>query len=82
MQDRVFIIHFYRAWQNYVPQTYAGRITLFLSMDWRLKYSPELAELATGGIEVYEVPGYHDNLFDSPQVEVLGAQIRRCLENL
>jgi len=39
-----------------------------------------LSQLARDGLEIYEIAGYHDNLFDSPQVEELGKQLKRCLE--
>jgi amino acid adenylation domain-containing protein len=81
LQDLQFIKSFYAALNNYEPQPYFGQITLFLSHDWRLKHSTVLSQLATGGLEVYEVAGYHDNLFVSPQVEVLGEHLKHCLKN-
>ncbi len=80
LQDLQFINSFRAALNNYEPQPYLGRITLFLSSDWRLKHSAALSQLATGGLEVYEVAGYHDNLFVAPQVEILGKQLKCCLE--
>ncbi len=80
LQDMQFINCFYAALNNYEPQPYLGHITLFLSRDWRLKHSTVLSQLVRGGLDVYEVAGYHDNLFDTPQVEILGKQLKRCLE--
>lgn len=80
LQDLLFIEAYYKALEEYVPQPYSDRITLFLSHEWFLRHSPELARLTKGGVEIYEVPGYHDNLFEMPQVTVLGEQLQRCLE--
>jgi amino acid adenylation domain-containing protein len=80
LQDMQFINCFYAALNNYEPQPYLGHITLFLSRDWRLKHSTVLFQLVRGGVDIYEVAGYHDNLFDTPQVEILGEQLKRCLE--
>jgi len=77
-----FINSFYAALDNYEPQPYRGDITLFLSTDWQRKHSTALSQLAVGGLEVYEITGYHDNLFVMPQVEILGKQLRNCLEKL
>jgi amino acid adenylation domain-containing protein len=79
LQDLQFINRFYTALNNYKPEPYSGHITLFLSRDWCLKDSTVFYKLADG-LEIYEVAGYHDNLFDSPQVEELGKQLKRCLE--
>lgn len=74
-----FINAYNQANANYVPQFYPGQITLFFASEWRFKDFTAFAKLATE-MEIYEIPGYHDNLFDSPQVEVLGKQLRECLE--
>lgn len=71
---------FYQASQTYVPQTYPGQITLFLSREWRLKNSPELANLASGGLETQEIPGYHNFLFEEPYIQVLAEKIQTCID--
>ena len=40
----------------------------------------DLSQFAENGIEIHEIHGYHDNLFVSPQVEILGKQLKQCLE--
>jgi thioesterase domain-containing protein/aryl carrier-like protein len=80
LQHKLLIKSFFQALAHYVPQPYSGGITLFLSYEWRLKDSSALANLVTGGVEVYEIAGYHRNLFEEPQVSALGEQIKRCLE--
>jgi acyl carrier protein len=80
LQNLLFVGAYYKALEEYVPQPYDGRITSFLSQDSFFKYSSELERLAKGGIELHEVPGYHEDLFEMPQVAVLGEQLQRCLE--
>jgi amino acid adenylation domain-containing protein len=80
LQHMMLINEFYKALGNYVPKPYSGSITLFLSSDWRFQYSGKLNQLAIDGVEIYEISGYHDTLFNSPQVELLGEQLRKCLD--
>ncbi len=78
----LFINAYRQAVANYVPQPFQGRIALFFASEWRVKDTSAFAPLATTGeVEIYEILGYHDILFVSPQVEVLGEQLKHCLEN-
>jgi hypothetical protein len=36
-------------------------------------------EVARGGLELIEMPGEHDAMFLEPDVQRLGAHLRRCL---
>jgi aspartate racemase len=79
----------YKVWQaniqaekNYVPQTYPGRITIFMSSkiysphkDTRLSFS----EKADGGAEVHLVPGSHLSMTEEPQVRILAQKITASL---
>jgi aspartate racemase len=80
LQNLLFVEAYYKALEEYIPQPYDGRITLFLSQDSFFKYSLELERVAKGGVELYEVPGYHEDLFEMPQVALLGEQLQQCLE--
>ncbi|MFB2895116.1 amino acid adenylation domain-containing protein [Aerosakkonemataceae cyanobacterium BLCC-F50] len=70
----------------YVPKSYPGRITLFLSSDTHLRLNPECdprlkwGQLAAGGLEVYEVPGNHSTLLSEPHIQVLAEKLRACLD--
>jgi aspartate racemase len=89
LQHKLLINRFFKALANYVPQPYLGEITLFLTQELFIKYSLTLDDnfaggfdgrFAEGGVAVYKLPGYHDTLFESPQVEILGEQLRKCLD--
>jgi len=80
LQHKLLIKSFFKALAHYIPQPYLGRITLFLSYEWRSKHTPVLAELAAEGVEIHEIPGYHHNLFESSKVDNLGILLKRCLE--
>ncbi len=75
--------HGMRALQNYKIQPYPGRIDLFRARMG----SPNILSdpsggwggLAKEGVAVHEVPGTHLSMLDHPNVEVLGAEISRCL---
>lgn len=77
----------------YQPQSYAGRITLFLATHRSAiddsVVDPNLVDidpllgwgnLAKDGIEVYEVPGNHLSIFQEPQVHLLAQQLKGCLQ--
>jgi amino acid adenylation domain-containing protein len=80
LRNMLFINNYYTALKNYEPQPYQSPITLFLSSDWRWKDLTTLKKLAIGGLDIHEIAGYHDNLFDAPQINQLGKQLKSCLE--
>jgi aspartate racemase len=74
------------AGRAYVPQAYPGKILLFRATD-RVDAAtayvvPDLgwANLARGGLEIYDVPGDHVEIFKEPHVQVLAEQLRNCLD--
>ncbi len=77
-----------RAVERYVADPYAGRIVLFRP----LQLDPESAErvsaedptrgwggLASEGVEVYHLPGYHETLTLEPHVRDLAEILRGCI---
>jgi thioesterase domain-containing protein/acyl carrier protein len=78
---------------RYIPQTYPGRVTLFLSnksATGSLKHSRlDWQELAAGGLEVHVVPGSHDAItrthdaiLEESQVQILAGQLRTCIDSV
>ncbi len=81
---RVFYANIQAAY-NYVPKACSNRVTLFkttkpsgVEQDSTLGWS----KLATGGVEVHQVPGNHLTLLRKPHVQVLAKQLRECLEKV
>lgn len=77
----------YLARQRYVPKPYAGRIVLFRArgtkeIGIRDAEKKGWGALASGGVEVWEVPGDHVTLIQEPHVQVLGSQLRECLDRV
>jgi thioesterase domain-containing protein len=78
--------------QEYVPQVYAGKVTLLrasqgegLDQPNRERTNDPLfgwGRWATGGVEVHDVPGGHYSLLQNPHVQVLAEKIRTCIENV
>jgi len=80
-QDMSFISHFYEALERYTPTALPGlEITLFLSSEWRWKYSSTLEKLTEMPVQLYEVPVYHDNMFVEPWILQLATEIDQCLQ--
>lgn len=69
-----------RAAQSYIPQLYKGRITLFQASERAVTspHTPTLGwgELATEGVEIYQVPGNHQTILHKPQVQILAEQLQ------
>ncbi|MGH9901783.1 MAG: thioesterase domain-containing protein, partial [Pyrinomonadaceae bacterium] len=70
--------------QNYVPRVYPGRVTLFRAskQPQGIYPDPELGwgGLASGGLEIHEVPGHHGSMLSAPRVETLAEQLTACLD--
>ena len=73
-----------RAFKDYVPKVYPGRITLFITgesslrtyQDGRLNWS----ELAGQGLELHVVPGDHLSMIEeTSHVTVVSEKLRTCL---
>jgi hypothetical protein len=72
-----------RALDRYVPKAYPGRITLFRATKQPADFNPDRAlgwsRFAQGGVEVYDVPGYHGAIVYEPRVGILARQLAECL---
>jgi amino acid adenylation domain-containing protein len=79
-QQRIDVL---QALRGYVPQVYPGRVTLFRASKRLAGYNndPDLSwgELAAGGVEVHEIPGYHGSIVMEPRVRILAEQLQACL---
>jgi acyl-CoA synthetase (AMP-forming)/AMP-acid ligase II/thioesterase domain-containing protein len=72
-----------QAMKTYYPKPCSARIALFLAQERAIDeaVTPELAwkDLATGELEVYEVPGDHVTITIEPYVQVLAEKLKLCL---
>jgi amino acid adenylation domain-containing protein len=72
-----------RALLQYRPRPYPGRLTLFRSPGhaWFCSFDNAFgwAELAEGGVTVKIVPGAHETILKSPNVELLAKELHDCL---
>jgi thioesterase domain-containing protein/acyl carrier protein len=70
--------------KNYQPRPWPGQVTLFrASSHWDPRLSLDLGwkTLAKGGVEVFELPGNHDDLiFEEQNIRALAEQLRAWLE--
>jgi len=83
------------AW-NYLPQSYAGRVTLFrcAEQDPMMLQRLEAAgldaqdecygwrEICSGPVEVHVVPGHHDRMCNEPYVQDLAELMRGCIDDV
>jgi len=72
-----------RAIDIYEARPYPGLITLFRATKQPAGIYPDphlgWSRVAGGGVEVYEVPGYHGAIVYEPRIKVLAEQLGRCL---
>jgi amino acid adenylation domain-containing protein len=73
-----------KAFQEYTPQPYKGRITLLLARARPLfsSYEPDLGwgKYALGGVDVAWVPGNHNSILQEPFVAALAEQLKSRLD--
>jgi aspartate racemase len=69
--------------KHYEPEVYSGQIVLFRAsrQPGNKVLDPSLgwAELAGGGVEIIEVPGYHNTILLEPRVRSMAEALKRCL---
>lgn len=68
----------YLAATNYKPCIYPDRVTFFYATEevGSLENQFGWQTLATGGVEVVEIPGNHQSMIKSPNVELLAEQLK------
>jgi amino acid adenylation domain-containing protein/non-ribosomal peptide synthase protein (TIGR01720 family) len=73
-----------KAGRKYQPKPYTGSVTLFRAAEGHVVHAREpslgWAQLAQGGLEIYEVPGTHDNMVLRPHVRTLAEVFRNHLK--
>jgi thioesterase domain-containing protein/aryl carrier-like protein len=72
-----------QASRDYIPYPYLGRMIIFRAVEQPPGFSCDSSygwsEIAAGGIEVYNVPGNHLTIMQSP---VLAKKLQACLDKL
>jgi thioesterase domain-containing protein len=75
-----------QAADDYQPTEYSGSVTLFRAErqppEYALDRTLGWADLALGGVEVHEVPGFHGEIVEEPQAAILAEQVRECLDRV
>jgi thioesterase domain-containing protein len=78
------VIAVYFPGPDFVPRTYAGRVSVFRAQKQPLNRirDKELGwgRLANGGVDLHYVPGKHGvSVLQEPNVQVLAMEIKKCL---
>ena len=71
----------YLAAKKYTPRAYPDRITFFSASEEVSSVENQFGwqSLATGGVEVVEVPGNHQSMIENPNVKLLAEQLNNRL---
>ncbi len=71
----------FAAVKDYLPQTYAGNVTLFLASDLTGDYDLKEGwrELVQGRIEVHDITGNHIDIVKEPHVRGLAEKLSDCI---
>jgi amino acid adenylation domain-containing protein len=71
-----------RAQSEYQPRKYPGRITLFCtaaSDDGQFVDDRGWNGIAEGGVQIYEIPGEHQAVFEPPNISAWASKLDACL---
>ena len=75
----------YKALVNYKIKAYPGKVILFRAKSgyFSVKYDFDLGwnYYAKGGVDIFEVPGDHNSIFNKGNVEEMARIFSECLEN-
>jgi len=75
-----------RAMLDYTPRIYSGRLTLFSASEETAAGHDESITgwktLASGRLEIHNVPGTHYTLIREPNARVLAEQLRQSMKEL
>ncbi|MHC5719143.1 MAG: thioesterase domain-containing protein, partial [Nostoc sp.] len=73
------------ALRKYVLQVYSGRATVFRAEDdfvvGQREADPKMGwgELALGGVDIYDISGTHNCIFDEPHVRSMSEKMKACI---
>ena len=83
---RKLILTNLRAFREYVPQPYAGRVTLLRARTRPLLHSHEWdlgwKRWVTGVVDIRKLPGNHENILEEPFVQTLANQLQAALDEV
>jgi amino acid adenylation domain-containing protein len=75
-----------RAFDRYEVKAYPGNIVLFKAGEIIPEYSImrdarlDWAKLATGNLDVHDIPGNHETILREPNIQVLAEKLKACLD--
>jgi thioesterase domain-containing protein len=74
-----------RAFREYTPKHYPGRLTLFRARTRPLLHSQSAdlgwSEWVRGGVEILSIPGHHASILKEPSVQVLASHLQSAVDN-
>jgi len=72
-----------KALDEYVPKPYSGKLGLFQANAHRSEINKQAQKdwegVTQGGVEVYQIPGNHYSIFESPHIEILASHVNTWL---
>lgn len=71
---------FYRAGLNYTPVPYSGKVVFFMPEESKKNFQEDWYDWATGGLEIRDLPGDHQNILKEPNVRSLAEQLKSLLD--
>ncbi|MBI2421461.1 MAG: amino acid adenylation domain-containing protein [Candidatus Hydrogenedentes bacterium] len=79
--NQAFMSEVFDVLEAYRMTRYAGVITLLIASEWRIETSRHWGRIAQGGLDVVPIRGFHDNLFEPPQVQAMCAALRKRIRS-
>ncbi|MBD2355858.1 amino acid adenylation domain-containing protein [Tolypothrix sp. FACHB-123] len=74
-------------YKDYVLKPYQGKASIFKPVDHislSYDYEPDFGwgKLVKGGLDIYEIPGVHTDIFQEPNVQVVAEKLKDCLDKI
>jgi aspartate racemase len=69
-------------WVFAPQQVYHGPVTLFRAIDEVAFYDADLGwgKMAPGGLDIHDIPGNNESVFQEPCVQVMAEKLRACID--
>ncbi|MBD1806974.1 hypothetical protein H6F98_16165 [Microcoleus sp. FACHB-SPT15] len=69
-------------WVFAPQQVYHGPVTLFRAIDEIAFYDADLGwgKMAPGGLDIHDIPGNNESVFQEPCVQVMAEKLRACID--
>ncbi len=75
-----------KAYEDYEPRPYRGKVTLFRASKQPLGIQPDptlgWGKLIEDGLDIHEIPGHRIGMLNEPRVQIVAEQLQACMDKI